>query len=122
MGKSLEKKRHKLDVKRFKHERERERFLDTDNHYFSNRGEERDYTSQLLEVVKYLNVVKDGFELKIVGDLKSRTITQAGRQLNSHEDDLYNAALLTLKRIIAAEPLNGEVVEMVEDDEDDVHI
>lgn len=54
----------------------------------------------LLNVVKYLNSVQDGDALRIDGTYCRTDIDKPSRILNCHEEDIMNASLITMKRLI----------------------
>jgi hypothetical protein len=69
-------------------------------------NQRRDAAQYLLEIIKYMNKVKDGFELTESTTTNSRSTSQKGRELNGLEEDLYNNALKTLTRVITFESVN----------------
>lgn len=83
---NLDKKRLDLEVAEFR--------LDC-------RNSERAYISQLMSNIKYLNGLKDGYCIEINTNTTNRTISQEGRNLNAHEEDLYNYSLIMAKCLIA---------------------
>ena len=54
----------------------------------------------LLDVVKYLNQVQDGDALRIDHTYSKTEIDKPARVLNCHEEDIMNASLITMKRLI----------------------
>lgn len=54
----------------------------------------------LLSVVTYLNRVQDGDGLRIEGNYDRTDIDRRSRILNCHEEDIMNASLITMKRLI----------------------
>lgn len=54
----------------------------------------------LLDVVKYLNQVQDGDALRIDHTYSKTEIDKPARILNCHEEDIMNASLITMKRLI----------------------
>lgn len=58
--------------------------------------------STLLDVVRYLNQVQDGDALRIDHTYSKTEIDKPARILNCHEEDIMNASLITMKRLIEA--------------------
>ena len=56
----------------------------------------------LLSVVKYLNSVQDGDALRIDGTYSRTDIDKPSRILNCHEEDIMNASLIAMKRLIVS--------------------
>lgn len=54
----------------------------------------------LLTVIKYLNAVQDGDALRIDGTYSKTAIDKPARNLNCHEEDIMNASLITMRRLI----------------------
>jgi hypothetical protein len=54
----------------------------------------------LLEVLKYLNSVQDGAGLRIDQDYSHTNMEKRSRILNCHEEDIMNASLITMRRLI----------------------
>ncbi len=54
----------------------------------------------LLEVVRYLNSVQDGDAWRIEQTYNKTEIDKSSRILNCHEEDIMNASLITMKRLI----------------------
>ena len=53
---------------------------------------------QLMEIIEYFNRVQDDVKFTYERPTGDTTITLAGRPLNAHEEDIYNAALIQLKK------------------------
>jgi hypothetical protein len=56
----------------------------------------------LLSVVRYLNSVQDGDSLRIDATYSRTDIDKPSRNLNGHEEDIMNASLIAMKRLIAS--------------------
>jgi hypothetical protein len=51
-----------------------------------------------MEIIEYFNRVQDDVKFTYERPTGDTTITLAGRPLNAHEEDIYNAALIQLKK------------------------
>lgn len=54
----------------------------------------------LMDIVKYMNSIQDGQTIEIDEGHTKTTIIEAKRELNGHEEDVYNAALINLKKVL----------------------
>lgn len=86
-SKTLELARRKQAWKRRKQEVERQRVAN-------------ESINTLLSVVRYLNAVQDGDALRIEADFSRTAIDKPSRILNCHEEDIMNASLITMRRLI----------------------
>ncbi|MBS0205436.1 MAG: hypothetical protein JSS49_21235 [Planctomycetes bacterium] len=68
---------------------------ETERHRVANES-----INTLLSVVKYLNSVQDGDALRIDGTYSRTDIDKPSRILNCHEEDIMNASLIAMKRLI----------------------
>ena len=56
--------------------------------------------AQLLEIVKYLNSEQEGERTNIDSSFEKISMVRRPRNLNGHEEDIYNAALIQIKQLI----------------------
>lgn len=68
---------------------------ETERHRVANES-----INTLLSVVKYLNSVQDGDALRIDATYSRTEIDKPSRILNCHEEDIMNASLIAMKRLI----------------------
>lgn len=91
---SAEMQNHRLQRRRL---RLRSQLQATEQQHATNES-----ISTLLSVIRYMNSVQDGDGLRIDNTYSRTDIDKQSRILNCHEEDIMNASLIAMKRLIAS--------------------